>query len=139
MNSRSCTKILKFRYYRYHGPRPGTLSQPTQPKSPKGIRPKSQPAQERPTDPPPEYPKGIRPKSQPAQERPVDPPPEYPKGVRPKSQPAQERLADPSPGCPGISYPGWLLTKVLTFPIDNSTKRSSKRALHITSVSSPTN
>ena len=102
---------------RYHGPRLGTLSQPTQPKSPKGIRPKSQPTQE----------------------RPVDPRHGYPKRIRPKSQPAEERQADPPPWYLGISYPEWLLTQVLTFPTGNSTKRSSQLALHITSVGSPMN
>ena len=65
--------------------------------------------------------------------------PKSPKGIRPRSQPAHERPANPLLGCPGISYLGCLLTQVLTFPIDNSTKQTCQPALHITSVSSPMN
>ena len=40
----------------YHWPGLSSSSQPAQPKSPDGTRPKSQPAQERPINPPPGYP-----------------------------------------------------------------------------------
>ena len=95
--------------------RPSTPGQPAQPKSPKGIRPRSQPAQE----------------------RPADPPPGYPKGIRLISQPAHERLANPSPGRRVSHIPDAFLTQVLTFPIEKSIKQSFQPTLHITSVSSP--
>ena len=75
---------LSMDYCGYLGPRPSTPGQSAQPKSPKGIRPSSQPAQE----------------------RSADPPPGYPKGIRPRSQLAHKCSANPPPGRPGISYPG---------------------------------
>ena len=105
----------------YHGPKLGFPIQPAQPKSPKGARPKSQSAQERPINPPPGYPKGGKPKSQPAQESPVDPPLGCPKGIRPKSQPAQKRLVNPPPGhrvlhIPDAFLPRCLLSRSATPP-----------------------
>ena len=78
----------------YIGPKPSTPGQPAQPKSPKRVRPRSQPAQKRPTDPPPEYPKGIG----------------------PRSQSAHERSANPPPRRPGISYLGRLFNSSVHFP-----------------------
>ena len=78
----------------------------------------------------PKSPKEIRPKSQPTQECPGDLLPRYPKRTEPKSPSAQERPANPPLGCLGTSYPGCLFTQMFPFTIANLTKRSYQPTLH---------